>query len=367
MSFTPARLQLARQRRGLTKEALAEQIDLTRRALTNLESGASSPSPATLDRLASALGFPVSFFSAAPPEVIPEGGASFRSLSTMTAGQKHAVLAAGAIALELSKWIGDRFNLPQPNVPDMRDMDPEAAAVALRAKWLIGSEKPIANMIHTLEAHGVRVFSLAEDCVEVDGFSVWHHDVPYVFLNTMKSAERSRMDAAHELGHLVLHRHNPPRGRELETEASRFASAFMMPKSAMLVATRRPTVLHLMEVKRTWKASIAAVAYRLHQIGAMTERQYKDTMIEVSKRGWRRSEPDGMPRETSQILDKVLRALREEGVSRTDIANSIHVGIRDLEALIFGLVMTSLRGLTPEWEHRPKTASVPAPALRLVK
>jgi hypothetical protein len=57
------------------------------------------------------------------------------------------------------------------------------------------------------------VFSLALDAAEVDAFSMWRQSTPYVFLNTKKSAEHGRFDAAHELGHLVLHRHGSPRVR----------------------------------------------------------------------------------------------------------------------------------------------------------
>jgi Zn-dependent peptidase ImmA (M78 family) len=57
---------------------------------------------------------------------------------------------------------------------------------------------------------GVSIFSMAEDTAEVDAFSLWRDTTPFVFLNTLKSAERSRFDAAQELGHLVMHRHGGP-------------------------------------------------------------------------------------------------------------------------------------------------------------
>lgn len=93
-------------------------------------------------------------------------------------------------------------------------------------------EAPIANMVHLLETKGVRVFSLVEDCHELDAFSTWLDGTPFVFLNTRKSAERSRMDAAHELGHLVLHRVGRPQGKEAEEEATRFGAAFLMPRAS---------------------------------------------------------------------------------------------------------------------------------------
>jgi Zn-dependent peptidase ImmA (M78 family) len=87
-----------------------------------------------------------------------------------------------------------------------------------------------------LEAHGVRVFLLPVDSASVDAFSVWHQETPFVFLNPMKSGERGRMDAAHKLGHLTLHGHGVPRSRQVELEADRFASAFLMP------AKEKPTL-----------------------------------------------------------------------------------------------------------------------------
>ena len=70
----------------------------------------------------------------------------------------------------------------------------------------------------------MRVFSLAENTKNVDAFSCWRNDEPYVFLNTFKSTERSRFDSAHELGHLVLHRHGGAKqGRSAEYEAHLFA------------------------------------------------------------------------------------------------------------------------------------------------
>ena len=66
-------------------------------------------------------------------------------------------------------------------------------------------------------------------------FSHWQGDVPFIFLNTTKTAERSRMDAAHELGHLVLHAHTGGGStKPHEDEAQAFAAAFLMPKAPFI-------------------------------------------------------------------------------------------------------------------------------------
>ncbi|MET9565773.1 ImmA/IrrE family metallo-endopeptidase [Streptomyces tauricus] len=74
----------------------------------------------------------------------------------------------------------------------------------VRTRWDLG-QAPAPNMVHLLEAHGVRVFSLPPDSLEVDAFAVWRSGVPFVFLHTLKTVERARFFAAHELGHLVMH------------------------------------------------------------------------------------------------------------------------------------------------------------------
>src|SRR3546814_7639046 len=114
---------------------------------------------------------------------------SFRSLSKMTARQRDTALGSGAVAMLFNEWIEARFDLPEPNVPDLgRDADAESAAAAVRQAWGLG-ELPIKNMVHLLESTGVRVYSLAIDAVEVDAFSMWRRDRPFVFLNTLKRSE----------------------------------------------------------------------------------------------------------------------------------------------------------------------------------
>lgn len=309
--------------------------------MTGFEAGETAPSEDTVGRLAGVLDFPVSFFHAEDIEGIENGAASFRSLTKMTASQRHAALAAGRLALALHDWISDRFRLPATAVPKLGPgVDPETAAQVVRAEWSLG-EKPLPNLIHLLEAHGVRVFSLAQECREVDAFSIWRSAQPFVFLNKQKTGEHSRFDAAHELGHLVLHwHHEVPQGRAAEQEANRFAAAFLMPPEAIASGMRRyPTLQDLIVAKRPWKVSLAALTHRLFELNLLTAWQYRTLYVEISRRGYRVNEPKAIHRETSQILNKVFTALRSEGVTRADIARELDVYPQDLDSLVFGLAM----------------------------
>ncbi len=343
--FNPARLTLARKRRGLTRTKLAAAIGVDPRSVSAYEKGEFGPDDARLTTLASALKFPVLFFFGDDLDEPTPDIASFRALSKMTAGQRDSALGAGAIALMLNGWIEARFELPAPDLPDLsREDDPEAAARTLRQQWGLG-ELPVKNMVHLLEAKGVRVFSLSIDAAEVDAFSMWRQSTPFVFLNTKKSAEHSRFDAAHELGHLVLHRHGSPQGREAEREANAFASAFLMPKASVLAyAPRMATLGHLVKLKKFWNVSVAALTYRLHAVGVLSDWHYQSLYIEMSSRGYRKSEPDPSQRETSQMLQKVFAALRDESISKGDIATELSVSAEELDQLVFGLALTGLSG-----------------------
>lgn len=362
--FTPSRLTLARRRRGFTKRHLAELVGVTDRSIAGFESGGIQPGDATLLRLADALSFPVRFFTAPDLDEISEEAASFRALRKMTASQAAAALAAGNLALALNDWITERFRLPDPDVPKFSPgVDPETAAEMVRVECGLGV-LPIPNMIHLLEAHGVRVFSLAEECREVDAFSFWRRGTPFVFLNTQKSAEHSRMDAAHELGHLVLHgQHEIVRGnRRAEREAQAFASAFLMPRSSLLASVHRTATLdELKQLKKRWLVSLSGFVYRLHVVGVLTDWQYHSLFVEISKRGYRTTEPNAIGQETSQVLNKVFRALRKEGITKSDLATALHLSSRDLEALVFGLAFLPVDGLG---EGGAKPQSEP---LRLVR
>jgi Zn-dependent peptidase ImmA (M78 family) len=289
------------------------------------------------------LRFPLPFFFGDDFDEIAPDSVSFRSMSKMTAGQRDAALGAGAIALALNEWLSSRFDLPPAVIPDLsQEPQPEAAADTLRRHWGLG-ELPVKNMVHQLEAKGIRVFSMAIDTAQLDAFSMWHADTPFVFLNTRKSCEHSRFDAAHELGHLVLHRHAGAKGQEAEREANAFASAFLMPRSSVLAnAPHMATVNQLIRHKAYWTVSVAALAYRLHDVGLVSDWHYRMLCIEIAKRGYRKKEPNEAQRETSQILTKVFAALRQDGITKADIAAALTVYAEELEQLVFGLALTGI-------------------------
>ena len=338
--FNPSRLSLARKRRRLTSKGFAELIGVSPVTVSRLETANNEPEPATLDAIVKVLGFPRDFFFGDDIDELTKDAASFRSLTSMTSREREAALAAGQLAYLLSDYISERFNLPPPNLIDLsHERDAFAAAQVLRQHWALG-EQPIGSMIKLLESKGVRVFSLAENTKKVDAFSCWRNGIPYVFLNTFKSTERSRLDAAHELAHLTLHKHGgPQQGREAEVEANNFASSFLMPKAD--VVSRVPSVRtldQLVVVKKRWGVSVSALAYRLHKLGILTDWQYRMFCIQINQRGFRVNEPYSLPSEESVVWKKVFTQLWSDKVSKNQVAAELCLPTDEIENLVFGLV-----------------------------
>ncbi|HTV54186.1 MAG TPA: XRE family transcriptional regulator [Terriglobia bacterium] len=344
--FNPNRFALARRRRGLKKTELASAIGVSLKSIMKYESG-DAPSPETMLRIVEILKFPEEFFFGDDLEEIDASAVSFRSMARMPASRRDEALGQGAMCVLLNQWLVNRFGMPKPVIPNLRLATPEAAAMIVRTEWGLGVQ-PISNMIHLLESKGVRVFSLSVKAREVDAFSMWKDETPFVMLNVQKSSEHSRFDAAHELAHLVLHRQGAPTGKEAETEANRFASAFLMPDADVLAhIAPNPSISALLKWKKRWKVSLAALNYRLHQLSMTTEYHYRQLCIVISNMGARTNEIDGVARETSLLMAKVLKMLADDGVSRAQVAADLSITSEELDAMMFGLTITALPGGRP--------------------
>ncbi len=337
-NFNRGRLTLARQRRRFSKKALADAAGFDQKTIIRYESGEGEPTPESLTVLAEKLDFPVEFFFGSDLDDVPAEAVSFRSLSSLLVRDRDAALAASVFAFMLNDWVAERFSLPNADLPAFKeDTDPESAARSLRERWGLG-ERRVSSMVQLLEAKGVRVFSLVEDVHALDAFSMWRRSTPFVFLNTGTTAERSRFDAAHELGHLVLHRHGGPQGgREAEDQANQFASAFLMPKADVLARLPRVRFLgELVQAKEIWGVSVSALNHRLHRLGITSDWQYRTLCIQINEQ-FGQSEPHGMQRERSVLWEKVFTSLRSDRITKPKIAASLNLPAAELEALVFQL------------------------------
>jgi Zn-dependent peptidase ImmA (M78 family) len=342
--LTPSRLAIARKRHGLTLTRLSALTGLSTHSLSVYENGHQIPTVDNLLLLAEVLQVSPAFLTASDADEIPQDAVSFRALSKMTARQRDRALSDGRVALLINDWIDARFRLPAPDVPSLTGQDPEAAAEMVRARWGLG-ERPVANVLHLLEAHGVRIYSLTAENNELDAYSLYWQAQPFVFLSTSKTGERGRFDAAHELGHLVLHgEYQVPASRPVaEMEANRFAAAFLMPRASVLAqGLRDATLPRILRAKRTWNVAAMALTHRLRELDLLTDWGYRAACVQLSRLGYRSNEPGGIPRESSQLLTKVFRSIRDEGETPAAIADAIGISIDELHAHVFGLTLTAV-------------------------
>jgi hypothetical protein len=108
-------------------------------------------------------------------------------------------------------------------------------------------------------------------------------------------------------------------------------------------------------------AHLERAPIRLHRLDVLNDWQYRQFCIELSRKGFREREPDGLTeRETSQVLAKAFDELRSAGMTRGDVARALHLPTSELEGLLFGLTISAVDG-------EATSPSKPRGQLRLVR
>lgn len=364
-TLNPNRIRCARETAGLSKVQLAERLGVTPRTIANYEENG-APLSQTM-ALADTLEVAPSFFTVlpdAPPiEDLADEQVWFRSLRKSTVRQRRSAVGHGRNALLFFHWIERHFHLPACALPidDGNAWTPQEAAMALRGDWGYG-ENPLPDMTRLAEAHGVRLFSLPSVGKEVDAFSFMFDTVPYLAVDTSKTAERVRFDIAHEIGHLLLHTgalSEGATGRDPETEAHTFAANLLMPERRVkAVIPSHASVNDIIEGKRYFKVSAMAMARRAHELGRLPDWEYRQTCSALTAQGYRSAEPDGIAAERSTVFSFVAQTNRSKGVSSRTVSEETGLTIRELHDLSFGniLAVTDGAGLpgAASTRERPK-------------
>jgi Zn-dependent peptidase ImmA (M78 family)/transcriptional regulator with XRE-family HTH domain len=329
----PQRIADARIALQLSRADVARALEVTGTTIAYYENGDRKPDMTTLLRLAPILRQPISFFfKETKINLNKKKVRFFRSV-----GPKSNKLN---IALDVrTNWLWEfvqalleaGIRLPTPTLPFFDDVhrndgyslqQVEYLASRTRRIWNMG-DGPINNMVALLESQGVIVSRFEIGSEKIDAFSCWVDGRPYVLLGSDKaSAVRSRFDAAHELGHLILHRDISPEDLEsksirdkIECEANWFAGAFLLPRSSLFREFYSTRANHLKGLKQRWLVSMQAIAHRAKDIGAIDENQYVAFRIQMTKRKELSKEPldDVIPVERPGLLYNAWKKLVENG------------------------------------------------------
>jgi Zn-dependent peptidase ImmA (M78 family)/transcriptional regulator with XRE-family HTH domain len=245
------RLRDARERRGLSQQAVAEALGLPRTAVTNIETGNRSLSTTELTKLANLYDRPVASFL--EDEATTADDASVILLRALQqASNEPAFREAIDRVLNLCRegatlrtLLGQAFDEPLTNyrsrVVSAGDAIRQGDFVAQEERRRLGlGDAPIGNVASLISGLGIWVAA----CDLPDDMSgLFTHDRRAglaIIINAKHAAVRRRFSYAHEYGHALLDRAEPCRLTQrgnadelVEKRANAFAATFLMPKGGV--------------------------------------------------------------------------------------------------------------------------------------
>lgn len=337
---------LARLRadRGLTQAELAKKAHLSRVALGKIERGEVVPRSDTLSGLARALR--VQLRELVSP-VEPVSGVRFRAKKRVN--NREQILAEVSDWLTAYKWLESELDVPQAfALEELLDaqLDPVHLAFQARKALKLQAKEPIRDICGLLEDNGVKVLLLKKATDAFFGLSVAPgNGGPAVVVNTWEriSVERWIFTAAHELGHVLLHKDAYDRSQadeeeREEREADRFASHFLMPDDGFdseWEQTRGlPLLFRVLKVKRIYRVSYKTVLHRLVESQRESSKVWPTFQIQHERRFGKTlrkvDEPDRL--EAGEFRLDWSRSGEPEGLSEADF----------LQDRLYGLVRTAL-------------------------
>ncbi len=329
------RLRSARMMNGLSLQALADKIGnrISRQALHKYEKGEAQPDSEMLGLLCDVLDVRPDFFSR---EITIElDPIEFRKMSKLTVKEKNRILEISKDFLsryiEIEELLGIKSEFVNPleeikNIGSAEEI--EVYAETIRNNWHLG-DNPIANVVELLENNHIKVLEINADD-EFDGlFSfISGRNIPVIVLNTgkLKSADRKRFTAFHELGHLLLPLTGLPENLA-EKYCHRFAGAMLLPQRLLIkeLGTRRSKISlqELGLLKQKYGISIQAIIYRCKDLGIISGNYMANLFFLIRQLSWKVQEPyEFAGKEISNRFDQLLfRALSEEIISMSKAAS----------------------------------------------
>ena len=337
------RLHQARRASGLSLRKLAEQVSVSAMMLSKYERGESMPSSSVLLELSDALGVRAEYFFRTAK--IDLERVEHRNKHRWKLSKLAETKVVADIRDQLERWHeldellpapwSVQFSLPHDLPDSIASLDEiEKVAVLLREHWKLGLN-PIPDLMDTLEARGVKVFTTRFDDPRFEGMSARTGNHHVVVVGRMWSGDRQRFTLAHELGHLVLD------GRlvdELDKEAAadRFAGAFLVPAAKVVetLGTRRRSleIYELYLLKQEFGISIGAWTYRALDNGVIAKATHSAIWRMLVSKGWDKVEPGNQyPPETPRLFEQtVYRALGEDWISESRAAELLSISVREL-------------------------------------
>ena len=305
------RVRQARELRKLTQTELARQVGVSQSTIAKMETSVRECEDALIEAIAFQTGYPVSFFQQGIGPEFPLGSLLFRCRASLAGTEKARIRQMAMLEFEIAERLSAKIKPIPLHLPSFNGEDPAVAARVTRTTLGLSPDAPIPNLINKLERNGIFVLALPSAHEKFDAFSLWSDGDPrrpIMVVSQDRPGDRLRLNCAHELGHLVLHK--SPRGNlvAIEDEAQKFGAEFLLPEEAMRKEiTSDSSLTDIAKLKPRWGVSIQALVYRAHDLGIIDERQYRYMFEQISRLKWRKSEPQNLdiPREKPRLFRKL--------------------------------------------------------------
>ena len=352
--FIGKRLAEARLARGiLTQGSLASMLNKSSSsAISAYENGTIKPRPEIVSEIADLLKIKESYlFRPSPNTFYP---IFWRSSHTTTKDKRAIAQAKFSWTKLIDSYLKQFLDMPKLNLPsreelgvpyDINELDDnqiEDITLRLREYWGLG-QTPIQNMTILLENNGILLSYGQLESNKLDAFSnkSEYDSSLHIFLGTDKDeALRSRMDAAHELGHLILHSHLSEKeflGKKhslYEQQAFRFGSAFLMPLAMFKSDVWMTSIEALKTLRKRWIVSVGAMMKRCMDIGLYGEKDTSRMWITYRK-NWQKIEDDDYIFEQPQLFKRSINTLVAETIrTKSQILHDLPFFQKDIEQLL---------------------------------
>lgn len=349
--FQPGRLTQALAARRLNQTQLAAMVGVSPATISKWRSGQQAPEADALERLASVINVvPEWFTRVLPPETSKP---LFRSNASAHVAARAMIAArlawAESIVIGMSEFIDfPELRLPEykfTNIDEIGDDDIEAAASDCRQLWGLGSGV-MPDLSLAVESNGIILVREETGVAQIEGVSAWSEALgrPLILLSADKgNGFRSRFDLAHELGHLVLHKHvdvslEAERYKLMEKQAHQFAGALLLPAENFAEEVRTPITLDsLLLIKQRYGISVAAIIMRLHVLGIISDEEKQNLYKRRSSRWGVKAEPgdDSRQPEQPRLLKRTIELLLSSGVMSLEaLPGYFGLSPRDIEMLV---------------------------------
>jgi Zn-dependent peptidase ImmA (M78 family)/DNA-binding XRE family transcriptional regulator len=340
--FLGEKLRLARLLNGMTLKELGDAVTASRQFIHQLEGDIRQPPEDLLYALCEVLSVRESFFTMELNNDVKFEQCHFRKRKTTPVTLVNRVCAYSTIFEQMVSYISQYLELPQNNFPEQTitydvysNLDIEKAAEACRKHWKLGLDTPIRNITNVLENAGVVITTFSGVSEKVDALSL-NRKHPIIIRNSAKESPcRLRFDLAHECGHFVLHDGIETGDTLTESEANKFASAFIFPRVAFVkeftknfIVNRENSWIPLYELKVRWGMSLKAIIYRAHYLNLISSQQYRAANVRLSKSGQSKTEryDDEIIREVPELLKSSIDLLNSElGITFHTISSHLNI------------------------------------------